>query len=71
MSEHKPASAAIDPDRIDPHTSASASEWARKFQVTESQVIDAVSEVGDLATDVELHFKGTRSTTNGDRTDEA
>jgi len=34
------------------------------------QITDAVAEVGDLATEVEMHLKGTRSTTNSDRTDE-
>ena len=70
MSDNKPSSPGIDPDRIDPHSSASVSEWASKLQVTDSQVIDAVAEVGDLAADVEMHLKGTRSTTNSDRIDE-
>ena len=70
MSDNKPSSPGIDPDRIDPYSSASVSEWAGKLQVTDSQVIDAVAEVGDLATDVEMHLKGTRSTTNVERVDE-
>lgn len=60
----------IVPDRIDTSSSASVSEWAKKLQVTDMQITDAVKEVGDLATDVEMHLKGTRSTTNGERVDE-
>ena len=60
----------IVPDRIDTGSSASVSEWAKKLQVTEMQVKDAVKEVGDLATDVEMHLKGSRSTTNSERVDE-
>lgn len=44
--------------------------WATKLDATESQVIDAIAAVGELATDVEMHLKGTRSTTNSDRVDE-
>ncbi|MBP7606393.1 MAG: DUF3606 domain-containing protein [Giesbergeria sp.] len=64
------ASAGITPDRINPHSSAEVTEWAKKLDVTESQVIDAVAAVGELATDVEMHLKGTRSTTNSDRVEE-
>lgn len=60
----------IVPDRIDTGSSASVSEWAKKLQVTDMQVKDAVKEVGDLATDVEMHLKGSRSTTNSERVDE-
>jgi hypothetical protein len=60
----------IVPDRIDVSSKASVSEWAKKLQVTDMQITDAVAEVGDLATEVEMHLKGTRSTTNGERTDE-
>ncbi|MGI4777873.1 MAG: DUF3606 domain-containing protein [Janthinobacterium lividum] len=58
------------PDRIDVTSKASVSEWAEKLQVTGMQITDAVAEVGDLATEVEMHLKGTRSTTNSDRIDE-
>lgn len=58
------------PDRIDVSSKASVSEWAKKLQVTDMQITDAVRAVGDLATEVEMHLKGTRSTTNGERTDE-
>ncbi len=70
MTDSKTNSDGIVPDRIDTRSSASLGEWAKKLQVTEMQVKDAVAEVGDLATDVEMHLKGTRSTTNSERIDE-
>ena len=59
------------PDRIDLMSDASLAEWAKKLDVTEMQLKDAVSQVGDRATDVEMHLKGTRSTTNDDRIEAA
>ena len=71
MAENNPSSSAgITPDRITPHSSAEVTEWAKKLDATESQVIDAIATVGELATDVEMHLKGTRSTTNSERVDE-
>ncbi|MGJ7490905.1 DUF3606 domain-containing protein [Variovorax sp. ZT4R33] len=60
-----------DPDRIDLMSDASLAEWADKLDVSEAQLKDAVSRVGDRATDVEMHLKGSRSTTNKDRVQEA
>lgn len=48
----------IDPaHRIDPHTSASVTEWAEKLHVSEGELIDAVTAVGDRVADVERHLK--------------
>ncbi|MDM0108830.1 DUF3606 domain-containing protein [Variovorax sp. J22R24] len=52
------------PSSIDLNSDASIAEWARKLDVTEAQLREAVEAVGDRATDVELHLKGARSTTN-------
>jgi len=60
-----------EPDRIDLVSDASLTEWARKLAVTEDQLKEAVSKVGDRATDVEMHLKGSRSTTNKERVKEA
>lgn len=60
----------IQPDRIDTRDSAALAEWAKKLDVSEQQLQDAVAAVGDKAADVEMHLKGTRSTTNADRVDE-
>ena len=58
------------PDRIDPNDAAALAEWTEKLDVTEAQLKEAVTAVGDKATDVEMHLKGTRSTTNAERVDE-
>ncbi|WP_076999107.1 DUF3606 domain-containing protein [Variovorax sp. KK3] len=60
----------VSPDRIDVSNDASLREWAKKLDTTHQQLKDAVRTVGDRATDVEMHLKGSRSTTNDDRIDE-
>jgi hypothetical protein len=42
-------------------------EWARKLDASPQQIKEAVDAVGPKADDVELHLKGTRSTTNSER----
>lgn len=59
------------PDSIDLQSDQSMREWANKLDVTEAQLKEAVSAVGDRATDVEMHLKGSRSITNVDRTMQA
>ena len=60
----------IEPDRIDVNDERACEQWAKKLDTTKMQLHDAVAAVGDKATDVELHLKGSRSTTNDDRIDE-
>jgi len=60
----------IQPDRIDVNDPAASEEWARKLDVTAAQLREAVAAVGDKAADVEMHLKGSRSSTNADRIDE-
>jgi len=60
----------VQPDRIDVNDEQALQEWARKLDCTAMQLRDAVAKVGDKATDVEMHLKGTRSTTNDDRIEE-
>ena len=60
-----------DPDRIDLNSDTSLAEWAKKLDVTEAQLKEAVAAVGERATDVEMHLKGSRSTTNTERVEEA
>lgn len=62
---------ATGPDTIDVQSDAALQEWAKKLDVTSQQLKDTVAEVGDRATDVEMHLKGTRSTTNTERVEEA
>lgn len=65
-----PTQPGIDPDRIHINDPAARAHWVRKLDVSEAQLRDAVAAVGDLAADVEMHLKGSHSTTNADRMDE-
>lgn len=65
-----PQNPTASPDRIDTQSAASLAEWAGKLDVSEAQLKEAVAKVGDRATDVELHLKGSRSTTNTERVEE-
>ena len=60
----------IEPDRIDVNDEAACKQWAQKLDTTKMQLLDAVTAVGNRATDVEMHLKGSRSTTNDDRISE-
>jgi hypothetical protein len=60
----------VQPDRIDINNPAACAQWAKKLDTTESQLRDAVAAVGDVAADVEMHLKGSHSTTNSDRMEE-
>jgi len=61
----------VQPDLIDSSSDRSVSEWAIKLDSTAMQIRDAITQIGNRATDVEMHLKGTRSTTNDDRVEEA
>jgi hypothetical protein len=56
---------------IDIESERSLDEWCGKLKVTHDQLREAVRAVGSRAADVELHLKGSRSTTNKERVDEA
>ncbi len=62
---------AASPDRIAVGDPKSVAHWAQKLSVSEQQIQDAVAAAGDKASDVEMHPKGTRSTTNDDRIEQA
>lgn len=55
------------PDRIELIDPFAAQVWAKKFNVSPEQLREAIEAVGDQAADVELHLKGSRSSTNADR----
>lgn len=65
------SSGGAEADRIDSRSDEAVADWARKLDSTEMQIRDAIAKVGNLATDVEMHLKGTRAITNTDRVDEA
>ena len=58
-------------DRINVRDSESLARWTSELDTTEEQLKDAVAQVGDKAADVEMHLKGTRSTTNKGRIEQA
>ena len=64
----KPGEAA---DRIDLNDKAGCEQWVKKLNVTHQQMREAVEAVGDKASDVEMHLKGVRSTTNDERMEKA
>jgi hypothetical protein len=53
--------------RIDIQQESAVSDWAKKLDASPAQIKEAVQAVGDHADDVELHLKGSRSTSNSDR----
>ena len=57
--------------RIDLDDKAACEQWARKLNVTHQQMREAVQAVGDDASDVEMHLKGVRSTSNDERVEKA
>lgn len=61
---------AADP-RIDVDRDDELQQWARKLDASQAQITEAVQAVGDRASDVEEHLKGSRSTTNAERTTQA
>ena len=56
-----------DVKRIDVADDAGLREWARKFDATPEQLREAVAAVGDHPDDVEMHLKGSRSSSNSER----
>ena len=56
-----------DVKRIDLGNDAVLREWARKFDATPEQLREAVAAVGDHPDDVEMHLKGSRSSSNSER----
>ena len=57
-----------DRQRINVNQDHELRDWAKKFNATPDQIKEAVQAVGDRADKVEMHLKGSRSTTNSERT---
>lgn len=53
--------------RIDVSEDDQLRDWAKKLDSSPDQIREAVKAVGDQAADVEMHLKGSRSTTNADQ----
>ena len=60
-----------EPDRIDLQDKQAVERWARQLDATPVQLREAVQAVGDKVADVELHLKGSRSSSNSERVHEA
>ena len=65
-----PNSPGVAPDRIDLQDEQALARWAQRLDATPQQLRDAVRTVGDKAADVEMHLKGSRSSSNEDRVKE-
>jgi len=57
--------------QIDINSEQDLRRWSRKLDVSPEQLKEAVQAVGQRATDVEDHLKGSRATTNSERVHEA
>ncbi|MDB5750995.1 MAG: hypothetical protein JWP65_1416 [Ramlibacter sp.] len=53
---------------IDLNDKAACERWVHKLNVTHEQLREAVGSVGANATEVEMHLKGSRATTNAEKT---
>lgn len=58
-------------ERIDIDDSDRLAHWSAKLDATPEQLKDAVAAVGDSVAAVEMHLKGSRSTSNSDRVHDA
>ena len=72
MSDYNEGSSAgksQEPDqiRIDVQDESALREWSKKLDATPDELKEAVAAVGDLASDVEMHLKGSRSSMNSER----
>ncbi len=62
----------MNPDHsIDRNDPADLQRWADEFDATPEQIIEAIEAVGPKPPDVEMHLKGSRSTTNSERVADA
>jgi hypothetical protein len=71
MATDSAASGQAPAKRIDINREQDLRDWSRKLDVSEDQLKEAVEAVGPVASDVEDHLKGSRATTNSERTREA
>jgi hypothetical protein len=58
-------------ERIDIKDQGEWDRWAKKLDASHEQIREAIEAVGDDASDVEMHLKGVRSTSNDDRVEKA
>lgn len=56
---------------IDVNDKAACESWVHKLNVTHEQLREAIDAVGGNPTEVEMHLKGSRATTNAEKTKKA
>ena len=61
----------MNPDHIDRNDADDVARWAADFDATAEQILEAIDVVGPKPPDVEMHLKGSRSTTNSERVADA
>ena len=67
MADDKTRANGPDRDRINVNQDYELRDWAKKFNASPDQIKEAVQAVGDRADDVEMHLKGSRSSSNASR----
>ena len=55
----------------DPPSAEQKRRWAEEFDATLDQIEEAIAAVGPRQADIELHLKGSRSSSNSDRVHDA
>ncbi|GAC1417748.1 MAG: hypothetical protein NVSMB6_19900 [Burkholderiaceae bacterium] len=71
MSNNETKSSTQDQARIIVQNDSELTTWSKKLDATPEQLKEAVGAVGDLASDVEMHLKGSRSSSNSERVHDA
>jgi len=71
MSQENTGTGSPESQQIDISSEQDLRQWSSKLNVTPEQLKEAVQAVGQQATDVEDHLKGSRATTNSERVHEA
>lgn len=57
--------------QLDICDSAQLAAWSKKFDCTPDQLKKAVAAAGNQESDIEMHLKGSRSTSNSERVHDA
>ncbi|MDB5820093.1 MAG: hypothetical protein JWQ11_3733 [Rhizobacter sp.] len=71
MADNKSVTGGQDAERVNVHEDYELHDWSKKFDCTPEQLKEAVAAVGDKAADVEMHLKGSRSSSNSERVHDA
>lgn len=67
MADEKTRAHGLDRERINVNQEYELRDWAKKFNASPDQIREAVKAVGDRADEVEMHLKGSNSSSNASR----